>query len=67
MILATFLNVIVIPMSVSFFTNAVHNSATWIAVNIVVDILFVADLCLNFRIGYWTEGTEVSKHIVFVN
>ncbi|XP_063040600.1 potassium/sodium hyperpolarization-activated cyclic nucleotide-gated channel 1-like [Engraulis encrasicolus] len=58
-ILATFLNVIVIPMSVSFFTNAVHNSATWIAVNIVVDILFVADLCLNFRIGYWTEGTEV--------
>ena len=63
MILATFGNVVVIPMSVSFFTEEVHYSPAWIALNVAVDFLFIMDLCLNFRIGFWSDENGVSDHI----
>lgn len=60
LILATFANVIVIPLGVSFFTHTVHYSLTWITVNSVVDFLFIMDLCMNFRTGYWDDENDVS-------
>lgn len=66
LILATFANVIVIPLGVSFFTHEVHYSPTWISLNAIVDFLFIMDLCMNFCTGYWDDENDVSYYIFHI-
>ncbi|XP_076868431.1 potassium/sodium hyperpolarization-activated cyclic nucleotide-gated channel 2-like isoform X2 [Brachyhypopomus gauderio] len=58
-LLTTFSNMVVIPLSVSFFTVDVLYSYAWIAFTVINDLLFVTDLCLNFRIGLTSEDSEM--------
>ncbi|XP_026879744.2 potassium/sodium hyperpolarization-activated cyclic nucleotide-gated channel 2-like isoform X1 [Electrophorus electricus] len=59
MLLITLVNMVVIPLSVSFFAEDVYYSPAWIAFTVVNDFLFVTDLCLNFRIGLASKDSEV--------
>lgn len=57
MILVTSINMIVIPLDVSFYGQ--QTDIGWTVYNVLVDIAFVVDLCLNFRMGYYHENLEV--------
>ncbi|CAL8241568.1 unnamed protein product [Merluccius merluccius] len=58
MVFATFINVLVIPASVSFLTEETHYHTSWIVFNVLMDSLFITDLVLNFNIGYSTDDDE---------
>nr|XP_015208558.1 PREDICTED: potassium/sodium hyperpolarization-activated cyclic nucleotide-gated channel 1-like [Lepisosteus oculatus] len=58
MLLITFINVLIIPLGVSFFTEEVQSSAAWIAFNVISDVIFISDLSLNFCIGYTSDDAD---------
>ncbi|XP_066541404.1 potassium/sodium hyperpolarization-activated cyclic nucleotide-gated channel 1-like isoform X3 [Hoplias malabaricus] len=58
-LLITFVNVIIIPLGISFFTADVQYSSSWISVSVVIDLVFVTDLILNFRTGLFQDTEAV--------
>ncbi|XP_062406923.1 potassium/sodium hyperpolarization-activated cyclic nucleotide-gated channel 3-like [Sardina pilchardus] len=56
MILVTSINMVCIPLAVSFFGTDIHMD--WIVYNVLIDIAFIVDLCLNFRMGFHHGNME---------
>eukprot|EP00795_Rhopilema_esculentum_P006316 gene6316-11743_t len=53
-------NMIILPVTITFFREDL--SPVMVMFNVVSDICFMADICLNFRTGYMAPGAGV--HII---
>uniref|UniRef100_UPI00398F3E9E potassium/sodium hyperpolarization-activated cyclic nucleotide-gated channel 1-like isoform X6 n=1 Tax=Pristiophorus japonicus TaxID=55135 RepID=UPI00398F3E9E len=51
-------NVIVIPLGISFFTEPIYTGGIWISYIVLSDLIAIVDLALNFYIGYIDEKLE---------
>ncbi|XP_032880942.1 potassium/sodium hyperpolarization-activated cyclic nucleotide-gated channel 1-like [Amblyraja radiata] len=54
-----FANFIIIPLAVSFFTEAIYTGFVWICYIVISDVIAIIDIVLNFYIGYVDEKLEV--------
>uniref|UniRef100_UPI00398ED9A5 potassium/sodium hyperpolarization-activated cyclic nucleotide-gated channel 1-like isoform X5 n=1 Tax=Pristiophorus japonicus TaxID=55135 RepID=UPI00398ED9A5 len=52
-------NVIVIPLGISFFTEPIYTGGIWISYIVLSDLIAIVDLALNFYIGYIDEKLEI--------
>lgn len=52
MLILLITNVIVLPVAIAFFSEEI-NSARWIIFNVVSDALFLFDIVVNFRTGFY--------------
>ncbi|XP_038664330.1 potassium/sodium hyperpolarization-activated cyclic nucleotide-gated channel 2-like isoform X2 [Scyliorhinus canicula] len=59
MMVLMFANFIIIPLGVSFFTERIYTGGVWISYILLTDSITVADLVLNFYIGYVDEKEEI--------
>ncbi|XP_076840442.1 potassium/sodium hyperpolarization-activated cyclic nucleotide-gated channel 2-like isoform X2 [Brachyhypopomus gauderio] len=60
MVLLTFVNLVTVPLEMAFFGEAFGSiSNIRLAFNFFCDILFLIDICLNFRTGILTEDSEI--------
>ncbi|XP_072361734.1 potassium/sodium hyperpolarization-activated cyclic nucleotide-gated channel 1-like [Scyliorhinus torazame] len=59
MMVMMFVNFIIIPLGVSFFTEQIYTGGVWISYILLTDGITVADLVLNFYIGYVDEKEEI--------
>ncbi|RXM36088.1 Potassium/sodium hyperpolarization-activated cyclic nucleotide-gated channel 4 [Acipenser ruthenus] len=55
MLVVTLINVLIIPLGVSFFSEVIHKDALWLAYNVISDSLFIVDLVLNFYTGFISD------------
>ena len=60
MLLLLVSNMIILPVTITFFREDL--SPVMVLFNVVSDICFMADICLNFRTGYMAPGAGV--HII---
>uniref|UniRef100_UPI00398E9C62 potassium/sodium hyperpolarization-activated cyclic nucleotide-gated channel 2-like n=1 Tax=Pristiophorus japonicus TaxID=55135 RepID=UPI00398E9C62 len=60
MLMLTFANLIITPLGITFFDHD-QGAKTygWRAFSFVSDMLYLADIILNFRVGIFTEDREV--------
>ncbi|MBN3272174.1 HCN4 protein, partial [Polyodon spathula] len=55
MLVVTLINVLIIPLGVSFFSEVIHKDPLWLAYNVISDSVFIVDLVLNFYTGFISD------------
>ncbi|XP_072437156.1 potassium/sodium hyperpolarization-activated cyclic nucleotide-gated channel 1-like [Chiloscyllium punctatum] len=59
MMVMMFLNFIIIPLGISFFSEPIYTGGIWISYIVLSDVISIVDLMLNFYIGYVDEKEEI--------
>ena len=55
-----FLNMVLLPLNVAFFSNNNSSWVTWMVIHTISDVTFMTDILFNFRTGYRVEGNQIS-------
>lgn len=60
MVVTLVITLVTLPVEIAFYANDVHPQVHWFAIHVLADVIFLADLILNFRTGYiHTDDGEV--------
>uniref|UniRef100_H3B1M5 Cyclic nucleotide-binding domain-containing protein n=1 Tax=Latimeria chalumnae TaxID=7897 RepID=H3B1M5_LATCH len=59
MLIVTFLNLVIIPIGISFLKTQEILEHGWVIFNLISDTLYLIDIAFNFRTGIVTDDSEV--------
>ena len=66
MVVVLVVTLVTLPVEIAFYADDVHPATHWLAIHVLADVIFVADLFLNFRTGYiHTDSGEVGCFYYF--
>ena len=64
MIVTLVITMIYLPIEIAFYSDSA-NEASWKAINILVDLIFLIDIFFNFRTGYLHSSTEEVSSVLY--
>ena len=64
MVVVLIVTMVTLPIEIAFFANDIYPAVYWRVIHLTADIIFLADVILNFRTGYIHTASGEVRYLI---